>query len=312
MKVDFTYLDKPEYKDIPLFDETEFFNSSNNNHFFIQKYCPDNNISLLHRHSYIQINYVYKGSGYHVINNKKIEIIKGDIFIIPPYVPHYITPDKNNNLGIVEFEFQSDFVLPSQNQNDTSESYLDFAYLEPFMVVEEKMKPRFNLDEKMQADVEAILDEALDEYTNMRPGYILIAKALILKLLVITGRAFSSDIKGTETEEILNNYKSSVSKACEYIQQNYCNELTLDKVASHINYSKSYFCFLFKAVTGKNYIEYLNEVRISKAKELLRNTDKNIGDISFEVGYRTIANFNKYFKQVAGITPSKYRNIKKT
>lgn len=309
--MDFSYLDKPEYKDIILYDdESNFAISSKNKHFFIQEYSPFGNISHLHRHSYIQINYVKRGSGYHIINNKKIEIIKGDIFIMPPYVPHVIIPDENKNLEIVEFEFSSNFVLPEQTHNDTSESYIDFAYLEPFMVVEEELKPRFNLDEKMQNDVEAILKEVLDEYNNARPGYILIAKALLLKLLVITGRAFSSDIKGTETEAILNKYKSGVTKACDFIKDNYSKELTLDKIASEINYSKSYFCYLFKAVTGKNYVEYLNEIRILHAKELLRNTDKNITDISFEVGYKTIANFNKYFKQITGITPSKYRNLK--
>ena len=78
---------------------------SENKHFFIRKYKTQGNKPLLHRHSYIQINYVYKGSGYHIVNNRKIEISKGDIFIIPPFVPHSIVGEEHRGLEIFEFEF---------------------------------------------------------------------------------------------------------------------------------------------------------------------------------------------------------------
>ena len=306
--MDFSYLDKAKYRGIPLLDESHMNPAEEDKPFFIRKYNAEKPASHLHRHSYIQINYVYKGGGYHIVNDKRFEIIKGDIFIIPPYVPHVIVAEKNKNLEIFEFEFTSDFVLPV---SDNAKTYLDFAYLEPFMVVEEELKPRFNLDDRMQNEVENILWEVMEEHKNKNPGYILVAKALLLKLLVITGRAFSSDIKGTETEEIFNKYKSVVSRASEYIESNYASELTLDKIAGETNYSKSHFCYLFKAVTGKTYIEHLNEVRIHHAKRLLRTTDKNVGEISFEVGYKTIASFNKYFKLFTGITPSGYRTVSK-
>lgn len=305
--MDFSYLDREEYKNIPLHNENDMNPFSENKHFFIRKYKTQGNKPLLHRHSYIQINYVYKGIGYHIVNNRKIEISKGDIFVIPPYVPHSIFGEEHRGLEIFEFEFVSDFVLPTIENSDNTKSCLDFAYLEPFIVTEEDIKLRFKLDDKMQNEVEAILWEAAEEYKNQSPGYILVSKALLLKLLVIVGRAYSCEIKGTRTEEILNKYKSIISKAAKYIESNYDSELTLEKIAGETNYSKSRFCYLFKAVMGRTYIEYLNEVRISRAKELLQDTEKNISDISFEVGYKTIANFNKYFKLLSGITPKQYR-----
>ena len=305
--MDFSYLDKEEYKDIPLLDENDMNPLSENKHFFIRKYKMTGNTHLLHRHSYIQINYVYKGCGYHIVNNRKIEISKGDIFIIPPYVPHAIAGEKYKGLEIFEFEFAPDFVLPTLESSDSTKACLDFAYLEPFLVVEEDIRLRFNLDDKMQNEVEAILWEVMEEYKGQNPGYILVSKALLLKLLVIVGRAFSCEIKGTQTEEILNRYKEIISKAAGYIEKNYDSDLTLEKIACEINYSKSHFCYLFKAVTGKTYVEHLNEVRIAQAKKLLSDTDKNISDISFEVGYRTIASFNKYFKFFTGVTPRQYR-----
>ena len=117
----------------------------------------------------------------------------------------------------------------------------------------------------------------------------------MLKLLILVNRSFSKEIKGTEAEIVFKKYKEVVSKAKDYIRKNYNSDLTLDKIASAVNYSKSRFCFIFKAVAGETYIEYLNAVRIEKAKELLKNSSLSITEISYSVGYYTIANFNKNF-----------------
>ena len=304
--VDFKYLDKEEYKDIVLLDENAMSGNYNEG-FFIRKYKSETLRGRLHRHKYIQINYVSKGGGVHLINNQQIDIYKGDIFIIPPYIPHKILANANKNLEIIEFEFDTEFILPSYEQCENSSSYLDFAYLEPFMVVEEQVKPRFNLDEKLQAEVENILNEALFEYQQKNSGYNLVTKALLLKLLVITGRAYSAAIKGTETERILNKFKDVITKTKGYINLNYNREITLNEIAKESNYSKSHFSYLFKAVTGQTFVEYLNKVRIEKAIELLKNTDKSIIEISYAVGYNSVANFNKNFKSITGLTPKKFR-----
>lgn len=307
--MDFKYLDKESYNNIPLLDESHMNPLSDNRQFFIRKYNAGEMDTYLHRHTYVQINYVYKGSGYHIAGDKKTEIFKGDIFIIPPYVPHAIVSDEDKKLEIFEFEFRTDFVLPHVEDDEKTESYLDFAYLEPFMVVEEEMRPRFNLDEKMQNEVESILWEAHEEYEKKGAGYKLISKALLLKLLVLVGRAFSNEIKGTETEKILGKYKKSMLKSAEYIGENYSRPMTLDEISSKAGYSKSHFCYLFKAVVGKTYIEYLNEVRITAAKKLLTETEMSVSEIAYEVGYNSCANFNKNFKLITGATPTSFRNI---
>ncbi len=91
------------------------------------------------------------------------------------------------------------------------------------------------------------------------------------------------------------------------MESNYTESLSLEALSGFVNYSKSHFCYLFKAVTGKTYIEYLHQLRINQAKKLLRETEKTVTDISYEVGYHTIAHFNKHFKLITGLTPSQYR-----
>lgn len=304
--MDFSYFDKPEYLGILIFDTIEK-GIRQDKSFFIRKYNITDNKTILHRHTYIQINYVNSGCGYHYINDKKIEISKGDIFIVPPYVPHKIIADDNNKIEVFEFEFTSDFILPNSTNNENCSTYLEFAYLKPFMVEEENVKLRFTLDGVVREEVERILNEVLEEYTLKNDGYVLLTKALLIKLLILVNRSFTKDISGTEAEVIFNKYKSVVQDAKEYIEENFSQELTLDKIANAVSYSKSRFCFLFKAVAGETCIEYLNRVRIEKAKELLKNTSLSITEISFNVGYYTTSNFNKNFKLITGVTPKSYR-----
>ncbi len=308
--MNFSYLDKEEYKDIKICDSDFMLEFSNNDKFYIRKYLRDTSGHSLHRHKYIQINYVSSGKGYHIINNRKVEISKGDIFVIPPYVPHVILPGDDTSVEIYEFEFNTEFVLSDRDMENYG-NCLDFAYLEPFMVSEEKVKAKLKLDEKTRRITEELLNEALDEYNTKSSGYILIAKAVLLKLLVVVGRAYSEEIKGTDTEIILNRYKDAVYRAVEYIEDNYSENITLKDTAANTNYSQSHFSYLFKAITGKTFGEYLSFVRINKAVEFIEKTDMSITEISLKSGFNTVSNFNKTFKALTGTTPREYRTTLK-
>ena len=299
----FSYLDKDEYKPITLLNPQEFM--AENEQFSIHRYNPI--ATSLHRHGYIQINYVRRGSGIHLVNKNEVHITSGDIFIIPPYIPHKITTDPADPLEVIEFEFSTKFILPDQQSIEQCAGYLDFAYLEPFMVAEDRVKPRFNLNKQLQLDVEALLNEALEESREQQPGYVLIVKALLLKLLVMIGRAYTREIEGTETEQTFQRYKSMIALSKDYIDAHYAQNLSLKEIAEYVGYSQSHFCYLFKAITGKTAVEYINTVRVQKAIELLRNSKLSILDISQEVGFNTISNFNKTFKLTTGVTPRDYR-----
>lgn len=299
----FSYLDKEEYQSIWLLDPKEFLTEEEQ--FSVHRYNPKT--TSLHRHGYIQINYVRKGSGSHLINKNTVPISSGDIFIIPPYIPHKIITDPGDPLEVIEFEFNTKFILPDQQSIEECAGYLDFAYLEPFMVAEEQVKPRFKLNRQLQMDVEAILNEVLEESREHKPGYVLIVKALLMKLLILISRAYTREIEGTETEQTFQRYKNMIALSKDYIDAHYAQNLSLKEIAEYVGYSQSHFCFLFKAITGKTAVEYINSVRVQKAIELLKNSKLSILDISLEVGFNTISNFNKTFKLITGFTPRDYR-----
>ena len=93
-----------------------------------------------------------------------------------------------------------------------------------------------------------------------------------------------------------------------YIEDHYKEDIALLDVAGVFGYSDVYFCKLFKQNFGKNFITYLNEFRMNKAKELLANPAINIKDVSVLAGYRDANYFTRVFKRMEGKTPSEYRS----
>ena len=135
-------LDRKEYEGIPLYPLGDGLD--NRLPFFVGKYSLSGNLSPLHRHSVIQINYVSRGKLLHRINNSRYELVRGDIFVIPPYVPHQLIPCGNSDFELVEIEFQPEFVFGGNGITEDS-ALFDFSYIEPFLVTECNVRPRLNL-----------------------------------------------------------------------------------------------------------------------------------------------------------------------
>lgn len=95
-----------------------------------------------------------------------------------------------------------------------------------------------------------------------------------------------------------------------YIQANYNKDLSLEETARRFNFNYSYFSSYFKKVSGLKFTDYVSKIRLQKAKELLRMTDKKVYDIALEVGYTNVQYFYRVFKKEFGISPDEFRKRK--
>jgi two-component system response regulator YesN len=112
-------------------------------------------------------------------------------------------------------------------------------------------------------------------------------------------------------ERTKSRYKNVLESAIDFINNNYLDDtLSLNKVACAANVSANHFSALFSQEMNQTFIEYLTEIRMKKAKELLRCTDKRSGEIALEIGYKDSHYFSFLFKKTQGCTPSDYRNRK--
>ncbi|WP_026524866.1 response regulator transcription factor [Butyrivibrio sp. MB2005] len=104
-------------------------------------------------------------------------------------------------------------------------------------------------------------------------------------------------------------YSDVVSEVISYIEKNYTDdELSLNTLAAHVNFSPNHLSAIFKAQTGQPFIKYLTDYRMNAAKELLVTTSKKSNEIGLMVGYKDPHYFSYTFKKTQGMTPTQYRS----
>lgn len=99
-----------------------------------------------------------------------------------------------------------------------------------------------------------------------------------------------------------------IDRICIYIQRNYQKNLTQEFVASQFYLNRSYLSHLFHQKTGEKFIDYLNNIRIEKAKTLLTSSDKKMYQIAKAVGYDNTKYFFRIFKKKTGVSPQTWRD----
>ncbi|MBP1996103.1 AraC family transcriptional regulator [Paenibacillus eucommiae] len=100
-----------------------------------------------------------------------------------------------------------------------------------------------------------------------------------------------------------------VSQAIRYIEQHYQESMSLDSIAEQLNYSPRHLSMRFKAQTGASPIDYLIQIRLSRAEELLLRTDAALRDIAAEVGYSDVYYFSRLFKKHTSLSPVRFRTM---
>ncbi|MBD8967984.1 MAG: helix-turn-helix domain-containing protein [Ruminococcus sp. SR1/5] len=102
-------------------------------------------------------------------------------------------------------------------------------------------------------------------------------------------------------------YDQIIVDAFSYMQEHYQESLSLTDISAVLGISSSYFSHLFKKQTGKNYVEYLNEIRLKAVMEDLKNSDFKIAVIAEKNGFHNFEYFSRFFKKATGLSPVKWR-----
>jgi AraC-like DNA-binding protein len=116
---------------------------------------------------------------------------------------------------------------------------------------------------------------------------------------ILCSSAFNKQDNSSESRRI--------QKVINFLNTNYQKEIRLMDVANHVNMSEVSFSRFMKRRTGKNYIEYLNDLRLGIASRYLVDSSKTISEISYDCGFNNLSNFNRIFKKRKGYTPKEFR-----
>ncbi|WP_168120083.1 response regulator [Paenibacillus sp. HB172176] len=101
-----------------------------------------------------------------------------------------------------------------------------------------------------------------------------------------------------------------VEKAMKHVAEHYSEDIKASEVAEWLGITPNHFSFIFKQNSGKNFKEYMNDVRIGHAQRLLETTNDKVFEIADQVGYKEYKYFVSVFKSVTGMTPKQYRALK--
>lgn len=125
-------------------------------------------------------------------------------------------------------------------------------------------------------------------------------------------RIASSDIGNDDSAPIkMRNVgkRQNLQELKEYLDRNYASKITLDMLSEKFFINKFYLTRIFREQFGESVTEYLLQIRITRAKQSLRFTDKSIEQIAHECGMQDANYFSRVFKKVEGVTPGEYRKI---
>lgn len=128
-------------------------------------------------------------------------------------------------------------------------------------------------------------------------------KANILRILTMLIRTYQDESKSGEMLKEKKSAMKRLEQAISYIDHHYSEKITLDEVAAAAYMSSNYFSSYFRKVTGISFSEYVTRIRISHARELLRDTDKSVTEIAMECGFHNISNFYRLYKKQVGKPP---------
>jgi len=159
---------------------------------------------------------------------------------------------------------------------------------------------------------------------QVKPGFYRLIQEFIAEVQTqAVGHQFMLDSLSVEIcMHILRNVKSNlaaqkrvvperrcIQKAIEYIYAKYAADFSLNELANEANLSQFYFIRSFKEQTGKTPYEFLLDIRIEKACEMLREKEMKVAEICYLSGFNNQSHFTSVFKRKVGISPSRYRAI---
>lgn len=249
----------------------------------------------LHYHPEFELNYISNGSGLRrVVGNSISEIGNKELVLLGPNLEHCWEQHNCTQKPIHEITIQfQNTLLP--------ESLLMRGIMRPIKKMLEKSRRGIVFSGRAIQNVESrILNvtklDGFDYFTELLS---------ILYDLAVSRNQILLSTSMARTENGRDNEK--LDKVYIFIEKNYHRKLTLEELSNFSNMTPVSFNRFIKRHTGKTFVEYLNDVRIGNACRRLIEQDDSISGIAYDCGFNSIANFNRTFKRIKGLTPTKFR-----
>lgn len=250
----------------------------------------------IHFHPEYELNFIRNGKGVRRVVGDSMEDIEAiELVLVGPNLHHGWVTHKCESKAIHEITIQFDENLFSDN-----------------LLTRRIMKP---IKDMLDRSIHGILfseKTALDVSDRIAQVSRLDGMDYFLELISIL-----HDLANSRSQRLLSSYtvhrdsfenSDKIKTVYEFVQDNFHKKIMLSEVSELVNMSNVSFNRFMKKRTGKTFVDYVNDVRISYAAMLLIEKDDSISEIAFKCGFNNIANFNRVFKKQKNCTPSQFKN----
>lgn len=255
--------------------------------------------SSWHYHPQYELLYISQSTGIRFVGDSVAQFYPGDLVLVGAYLPHlwrndtsYYEAGANKEVETIVLKFTKNFI--GEGTFDLPE-FLEIKHL----IEQSNYGLCFgkNISEELHEELISIVDLSPIEQS--------------IRLLDILRRlAHTSDkevLSSTDMRQFTQENSHRIDTVLKFISDNYDNYITLKDVAEIACMTTNSFCRYFKRMTNKSFTQFLNVVRIRNASRLLVQENMPISEVCYLVGYKSISNFNRQFKQIMGCTPNMYR-----
>ena len=249
-----------------------------------------------HTHDFEDIVVIASGSAKQYVNNEEYTVSAGDVFVVKGDALHYYKDADNMMIYNVGYK---PWIL-----KDFSPMLLKSSGYHSLFIFEPAYRRKNHFSEKLHLDAEALA--SLVEMLEKLKAELLIENNELLVtglFMQITGylcRHFET-AKNSHGDGILG------KKIIDYIEEHLQETITLSDLADFSGMSKNGIIAMFLRLYGITPIKYINNIRLNKAKDLLKNSDKSVTEIAYECGFGDSNYFSRAFKAYRGMTPREYR-----
>lgn len=254
----------------------------------------------LHFHNCLEVGICHSESGKIEFYGGALEFEAGNVTCIPKNIPHTTYSDKGRKSKWSYLFFDPGRMFGGWMPGSWENINLVPAGTNGYQYI---------LKKEDSERIYSLAMQVISEMTGKKPGYQLSTRGLLLSLYIelyrIQNLKASRNLSLTEEESKSNTMV--LSPALDYIEQNYMESFTTDTLAELCHWSPTHFRRVFSQIMGMSPLEYINQVRIAEACNMLCTTEDSILSISENTGFGSVSSFNRNFQQTVKMSPREYR-----
>ncbi len=254
-----------------------------------------------HYHNVIEIIYILEGEFVVTVSDTKYTLKPGEMVLI--------NAKEADSVKIFECAIHRSFAVKFSPETicSDSQSLMELKYIIPYIMSFSNFKTYYTKEDIENSNIKNCIDCIIKEDRERNYAYKFAIRIYISHLILDLIRKVNN--VNPIDEEINDEIRAVFTEIFQYISNHYADRLTAVQVAKKFGLRQSDFSALFKKITGKSFNEYLNYIRICKAKRMLIKSEKNISEIAFAVGFSNTSYFISCFKSQMSITPAVFKQI---